>query len=79
MAHNTPGEFAKMYSNRKAIEHLVQSPDAQALGEMLSQSHNGAELEKMAQNALSGDTAAIQSLMQSIAVASMAEDPMALP
>ena len=66
MAHNHNPDVTSLLSNRKAMEQMAGSADAQALASMLTKNHNQGELEKMAQRAMSGDTAAIQSLIQSI-------------
>ncbi|MBR2894160.1 MAG: hypothetical protein IKC03_00695 [Oscillospiraceae bacterium] len=66
MTQNNRPDLQKLLNNRKTIEHLTQSPDAQALKSMLTEGHNAAELEKMAHNAMSGDPSALQSLVRSI-------------
>ncbi len=66
MAQNNLGDLARMLSNKNAMEQVARSADAQALGELLTRGHSSAQLEHMAQSALSGDTSAIQSLMRSI-------------
>lgn len=66
MGQNNLGDLSKMLGNRKAMEQVARSADAQALGELLTRGHNSDELEKMAQGALSGDPSAIQSLIRSI-------------
>ena len=66
MATNNKPDFGALLSNRKAIEQIAGSSDAQALASILTKGHDQTELEKMTQSALSGDTAAIQSLFRSI-------------
>lgn len=66
MAQNNTPDLAAMLSNRQALEQIAASADAQALASMLSKGHDSQSLEQMAKNAMSGDTAAIRSLFQSI-------------
>lgn len=66
MAQNNRNDLAALLGNRKTLEQVAASPDAQALASMLSKGHDQAELEQMAQSAMSGDTSAIQSLLRSI-------------
>ena len=66
MATNNKSDLAAILNNRKAIEQIAGSSDAQALASILTKGHDQAELEKMTQSALSGDTSAIQSLFRSI-------------
>ena len=66
MATNNKSDLAAILNNRKAIEQIAGSSDAQALASILTKGHDQSELEKMTQSALSGDTSAIQSLFRSI-------------
>ena len=66
MAQNNTPDLAAMLSNRQALEQIAASADAQALAAMLSKGHDSQSLEQMAKSAMSGDTAAIRSLFQSI-------------
>ena len=66
MSQHQHSDLAKLLGDRKAIEQVAQSSDAQALASMLTRGHDQAELQKMAQSAMSGDTSAIQSLIRSI-------------
>lgn len=66
MVQNDRPDLSKLLGNKKALEQIAQSPDAQALKSMLTQGHDGADLERMAQNAISGDVSALQSLLRSI-------------
>ena len=63
--HNKP-DFSALLGNRKAIENLAGSADAQNLASLLSRNHDQKDLEQMARSAMSGDTTAIQSLFRSI-------------
>ena len=66
MAPNDRNDLSKLIGNKKAIEQLTRSSDAQTLASLLSQGHDPADLQRMAQSAMSGDVSAIQSLMKSI-------------
>lgn len=66
MAQNNRKDLASLLGNRKTLEKVAASPDAQALASLLTRGHEQADLEKMAQNAMNGDTSAIQSLVRSI-------------
>ena len=66
MAQNNRPDLTALLQNKKAIEQVAGSSEAQALASMLTKNHDQSELEKMAKNAMSGDTSAIQSLFQSI-------------
>ena len=66
MAQNNTPDLSALLRNRKAIEQLTGSSDAQNLASMLTKTHNPKDLEQMARSAMSGDTSAIQSLFRSI-------------
>lgn len=66
MAQNNTPDLSALLGNRKAIEQLAGSSDAQNLASMLTKTHNPKDLEQMARSAMSGDTSAIQSLFRSI-------------
>jgi len=66
MAQNNTPDLSALLGNRKAIEQLTGSSDAQNLASMLTKTHNPKDLEQMARSAMSGDTSAIQSLFRSI-------------
>ncbi|MBR2132181.1 MAG: hypothetical protein IJ955_06535 [Oscillospiraceae bacterium] len=66
MTQSNRPDLQKILNNRKTMEHLAQSPDAQALKSMLTKGHNATELEKMAHSAMNGDSSALQSLVRSI-------------
>lgn len=59
-------DLSKMLGNKQAMAQLTQSPDAQALASLLSQGHDRAQLEQMAQSAVSGDMQSLKALMQTI-------------
>ena len=66
MAQNDPKDLSKLLTDPRTLAQLAQSPDAQALASLLSQGHGKAQLEQMAQGAMSGDMQALKTLMQSI-------------
>ena len=66
MAQNDQNDFRNMLGNKQMISQLAQSPDAQALASLLSQGRDQSELERMAQNAVKGDTESLKTLMNSI-------------
>ena len=66
MAQNNTPDLSALLGNRKAIEQLTGSSDAQNLASMLTKTHKPKDLEQMARSAMSGDTSAIQSLFRSI-------------
>ena len=66
MAQNNTPDLSALLGNRKAIEQLTGSSDAQNLASMLTKTHNPKDLEQMVRSAMSGDTSAIQSLFRSI-------------
>ena len=66
MVQNDRNDLAKLIGNKKVIEQVARSSDAQELASLLARGHDSADLQKMAQRAMSGDTSAIQSLMKSI-------------
>lgn len=66
MSQNSKPDLSALLRNRKAIEQLTGSSDAQNLASMLAKTHDPKDLEQMARSAMSGDTSAIQSLFRSI-------------
>lgn len=55
--------------DKKLIERLSNSPDAQALANLLSKGQDQASLQKIAENAAKGDTAQLKQLIQTITTA----------
>lgn len=55
----------RLLGDQKALESLLQSPDAQALAALLQQ-QSGAALQQAASAAERGDTAPLQTLVQSL-------------
>ena len=66
MSQNTPNDLKALLGNRKAMEQVARSSDAQALASMLAKGHNEEQLQKMAQSAMGGDVTALRSLVDSI-------------
>lgn len=66
MPQNSKPDLSALLGNRKTIEQLAGSTDAQNLASLLTKNHDAKELENMAKTAMSGDTSAIQSLFRSI-------------
>lgn len=66
MAQNEQKDLGKLLGDPRALAQLAQSPDAQALASLLSQGHDQAKLDQMAQSAMGGDMQALKTLMQSI-------------
>lgn len=66
MAQNNPKDLTALLGNRKALEQVAKSADAQALASLLAKDRDQTELQKMAQSAMGGDTSALQSLVHSI-------------
>lgn len=59
-------DIGKMLGNRQALSQLAESPDAQALASLLTQGRDSAQLEQMAQSAVSGDMQSLRSLLQTV-------------
>ncbi len=66
MAQNEQKDLGKLLGDPRTLAQLAQSQDAQALASLLSQGHDRAQLEQMAQNAMSGDMQSLKTLVQSI-------------
>ena len=66
MAQNERNDMSKLLNNPGALANLAKSADAQALASMLTQGHDQAQLEQMAQSAMSGDMQSLKTLMKSI-------------
>ena len=56
----------KMLGDKKMLEQVAKSPDAQALASMLTQGRSQADLKKIAEQAARGDTAQLSQLIGSI-------------
>ena len=66
MTQNNKPDLSALFGNRKNIEQLAGSADAQNLASLLTKNHNPQDLQNMAHSAMSGDISAIQSLFRSI-------------
>ena len=66
MAQSNKPDLSALLGNRKAVEQLAGSTDARNLISLLTKTHDPKDLQSMAQSAMSGDTTAIQTLIQSI-------------
>ena len=67
MNQNNQPNIQQLLSDKKALERVAKSPDAQALASMLTAGHDQASLKRIAQNAAKGDTAQLGQLIQSVA------------
>ena len=56
----------KLLSDKKMLERVAKSPDAQALAGLLTQGRSQADLKKIAEQAARGDTAQLSQLIGSI-------------
>jgi len=66
MKPNNKNALQQLLNDKKAIEQVAKSPDAQALAGMISQSNDEASLKKIAADAARGDTSQLNDLIQSI-------------
>lgn len=66
MRQNNQSKIQQALSDKKMIEQIANSPDAQKLASMLTQGADPASLQKIAQNAAKGDTTQLKALIQSI-------------
>jgi hypothetical protein len=66
MRQNNQSKIQQALSDKKMIEQIANSPDAQKLASMLTQGTDPASLQKIAQNAAKGDTTQLKALIQSI-------------
>ena len=67
MRQNNQSKLQQALGDKKLIEQLANSPDAQALAGMLTQGTDQASLQKIAERAAKGDTAQLGQLIQSVA------------
>lgn len=66
MKQNNQSDVQRMLNDKKILERVAKSPDAQALAGMLTQGRDQADLKKIAEKAAKGDTAQLSQLIQSI-------------
>ena len=67
MKQNNQSNVQKALTDKKMLEKVAKSPDAQALAGMLTQGRDQAALRKIAEDAARGDTAQLSQLIGSIA------------
>ncbi len=67
MKQNDRSSIQQMLGDKRMLEQVAKSPDAQALAGMLTQGHDQASLKKIAEDAARGDTAQLSQLIGSIA------------
>ena len=56
----------QLINDKKTLEQVAKSPDAQALAGILTKGQDQASLQKIAENAAKGDTAQLSQLLQNI-------------
>ena len=66
MKQNDQSSIQQMLGNKKMLEQVAKSPDAQALAGILTQGRDQAALKKIAEDAARGDTAQLKALIGSI-------------
>ena len=66
MKQNDRSGVQQALSDKKLLEQVAKSPDAQALAGMLTQGRDQAALKKIAEDAARGDTAQLSQLIRSI-------------
>ena len=59
-------KLQRLLSDKKTLEQVAKSPDAQALAGMISQGQDQASLKKSAADAAKGDTSQLSQLIQNI-------------
>ena len=67
MKQNNQSDVQKVLTDKKMLEKVAKSPDAQALAGMLTQGRDQAALRKIAEDAARGDTTQLSQLIGSIA------------
>lgn len=65
MRNTDRSELQKLLDNKKAVQEIVQSPEAKALAGMLA-GQDQASLQHMAEKAAKGDTQELNALISSI-------------
>ena len=66
MKQNNQPDVQKALRDKKMLEKVAKSPDAQALAELLTQGRDQAALKKIAEEAARGNTAQLSQLIGSI-------------
>lgn len=67
MKQNNRSDVQQMLGDKKILEQVAKSPDAQALAGLLTRGRDQASLQKIASDAAHGDTAQLKELIGSIA------------
>ncbi len=62
----TTKTLKQLINDKKTLEQVAKSPDAQALAGIITQGQDQASLQKIAENAAKGDTAQLSQLLQNI-------------
>lgn len=62
----TTKTLKQLINDKKALEQVAKSPDAQALAGIITQGQDPASLQKIAENAAKGDTSQLTQLLQNI-------------
>ena len=66
MKQSNQPNLQQLLGNKKALQQVAQSPDAQALASMLTKGQDQASLQKIAEEAAKGNTSQLSQLVQSI-------------
>ena len=66
MDEKTAAAIEKLKQNKGLAEQLMRSGDGQALLSLLARGDNGASLERAAQSAARGDTAALSQMLRAL-------------
>lgn len=66
MRQNNTSKLQQALGDKKMMEQIANSPDAQRLAGMLTQGTDQRSLQKIAENAAKGDTTQLKALIQSI-------------
>lgn len=67
MKQNERPNLQQMLSNKKTLQKVAQSQEAQQLAGMLTRDRDPADLQKIAEKAARGDTSELNQLIRSIA------------
>lgn len=62
----TAKTLKQLINDKKTLEQVAKSPDAQALAGIITQGQDQASLQKIAENAAKGDTSQLTQLLQNI-------------
>lgn len=66
MPQNQKPDLQALLKDKKALEQVAKSPDAQALAGLLTRQQDQASLKQIAERAARGDTAQLSQLIQSV-------------